>query len=103
MKDFAVLSTGGKVENSKYLQNSLIRLKVLQKRISRIVKDSKNKDKAKLHLYKLYEKIRNQRNDFQHKILFRIINENQATALEILNVKGMQKNQCLVHVIGYSA
>ena len=52
---------------------------------------------------KLHEKISNQRNDFQHKTSFRIISENQAIALETLNVKGIQKNQCLAQVIGDSA
>jgi transposase len=41
IKDFAVLSNGEKVENPKYLMNSLQRLKVLQKRVSRKVKGSK--------------------------------------------------------------
>ena len=49
------------------------------------------------------KKISNQRNDFQHKTSFRIISENQAIALETLNVKGMQKNQCLAQVLGDSA
>ena len=35
IKDFAVLSTYEKIENPKYLKNSLMRLKVLQKRVSR--------------------------------------------------------------------
>ena len=35
IKDFAVMSTGVKIENPKYLKNSLKRLKVLQKRVSR--------------------------------------------------------------------
>ncbi len=64
---------------------------------------SKNRANARLHLSKLHEKISNQINDFQHKTSFRIISENQAIALETLNVKGMQKNQCLAQVIGDSA
>ena len=37
IKDFAVLSTGEKIENLNYLKNSLQRLKVLQKRVSKKV------------------------------------------------------------------
>jgi len=102
IKDFAVLSTGEKVENPKYLKNSLIRLKVLQKRVSRKVKGSKNREKAKLLLSKLHEKISNQRNDFQHKLSSKLISENQAIALETLN-KGMQKNHCLAQALIDSA
>jgi putative transposase len=103
IKDFAVLSTGEKVENPKYLKNSLQRLKCLQKRVSRKVKGSKNRDKARLLLSKIHEKISNQRNNFQHQISSKLISENQAIALETLNVKGMQKNHCLAQAISDSA
>ena len=103
IKDFAVLSTGEKIENPKYLKNSLKRLKVLQKRVSRKHKGSKNRTKAKQRLAVLHEKITNQRNDFQSKLSFRLVSENQAIALETLNVKGMQKNHHLAQAIGDSA
>jgi putative transposase len=103
VKNFAVLSNGEKVENPKYLRNSLQRLKVLQKRVSRKVKGSKNRDKARLHLSKIHETITNQRNDFQHKLSFRLISENQAIAMETLNVKGMIKNHCLAQAISDSS
>lgn len=103
IKDFAVLSTGEKVENPKYLKNSLKRLKVLQRRVSRKQKGSKNRAKAKQRLAVLHEKITNQRNDFQNKLSFKLVSENQAIALETLNVKGMQKNHHLAQAIGDSA
>jgi putative transposase len=58
IKDFAVVSTK-KIENPKYLKNSLARLKVLQKRVSRKVQRSKNQEKSRLQLSKLHEKISN--------------------------------------------
>ena len=103
IKDFAVFSTGEKIENPKYLKNSIKRLKVLQKRVSRKQKGSKNSEKAKQRLAVLHEKISNQRNDFQHKLSSRLISENQAIAVETLNVKGMQKNHHLAQAIGDSA
>ena len=54
---FLQLSTGEKVENPKYLKNSLNRLKVPQKRVSRKVKGSKNREKARLLFSKLHKKI----------------------------------------------
>ena len=100
IKDFAITSTGEKVENPKFLKNSLDRLKCLQKRVSKKVKGSKNRNKARQQLSKLHEIITNQRNDFQNKISFKLICENQAIALETLNVKGMIKNHCLAQSIG---
>jgi putative transposase len=99
IKDFAVLSTGEKVENPKYLKNSLKRMKCLQKRVSRKVKGSNNRNKAKHQLSKIHETISNQRNNFQHQLSSKLICENQAISLETLNVKGMVKNHCLAQSI----
>ncbi len=100
---FATFSTGDKIDNPKYLKNSLKKLKVLQKKVSRKVTGSINQRKAVLKLAKIYEKITNQRNDFQHKLSTRLIRENQAIAVETLNIKGMIKNHKLAQVIGDSA
>ncbi|AKB51109.1 Mobile element protein [Methanosarcina barkeri str. Wiesmoor] len=103
IKDFAILSTREKIENPNYLKNSLNRLKVLQKRVSRKQKGSKNRVKAKHRVAVLHDKITNQRNDFQNKLSFKLISENQAIALETLNVKGMVKNHHLAQAISDSA
>jgi len=100
LKDFATLSTGEKIENPRYLKNSLQRLKVLQRRVSRKKKGSKNRGKAIRKLAQCHEKIANQRNDFLHKVSFRVVSENQAIAVESLNVGGMMKNHCLAQGIG---
>jgi putative transposase len=99
IKDFAVLSNGEKIENPKYLKNSLQKLKVLSRKFCKKVKGSNNWKKAKLRLSQLHEKIRNQRNDFQHKLSIKLVRENQAIALETLNVSGMVKNHCLAQSI----
>jgi len=99
IKDFAITSNGEKIDNPKHLNNSIKRLKVLQKRLSRKQKGSKNREKARQEIAKLYEKIANQRNDFQHKLTSRFISENQAIALETLNISGMLKNHCLAQSI----
>jgi putative transposase len=99
IKDFAVLSSGEKFDNPKYLKNSIQKLKVLSKRFSRKEKGSNNFKKAKLKLSLLHEKITNQRNDFQHKLSKKLVCENQAIALETLKVCNMVKNHCLAQSI----
>lgn len=99
IKDFAILSNGEKIDNLRYLKQSLLRLKVLQKRLSRKQKGSNNRNKAKNAVAKIHEKIHNQRSDFQHKLSFRLVCENQAIALETLNVEGMLKNHKLAQHI----
>ncbi|KAF1078979.1 hypothetical protein MKMG_00122 [Methanogenium sp. MK-MG] len=99
IKDFAVLSNGEKIDNPRHLKAYLLRMKVLQRRLSRKQKGSNNRNKAKKAVAKLHEKIHNQRNDFQHKLSFRLVCENQAIALETLNVAGMLKNHKLAQHI----
>lgn len=99
LTDFATFSTGEKINNPGFLKNSLQRLKVLQRRVSRKVKGSKNQKKAIQKLARCHEKVANQRNDFLHKLSFRVVSENQAIAVESLNVAGMQKNHCLAQSI----
>jgi putative transposase len=92
---FATLSDGKKIENPKYLKNSIDRMTVLQKRLSKKQKGSANRNKARLKVAKLHERIRNQRTDFLHKTTSKLISENQAIAVETLNVNGMLKNHHL--------
>lgn len=99
IKDSAILSNGEKFENPKYLKNSLKKLKTLSRKLSKKVKGSNNWKKAKLKLAKLHEKITNQRNDFQHKLSIKLVRENQAIALETLNISGMVKNHHLAQSI----
>lgn len=96
---FATLSTGEKIDNPKYLKQSLQRLKILQKRASRKQKGSMNRKKANFKVAILHEIIKNQRNDFLHKFTHKIVSENQAIAIETLNIKGMVQNHCLAQSI----
>ncbi|ADE37291.1 IS200/IS605 family element RNA-guided endonuclease TnpB [Methanohalophilus mahii] len=99
IKDFAITSNGNKIDNPKHLRNSMKRLKVLSKRLSRKQKGSKNRKKARQKIAKIHEKISNQRHDFQHKVSTKLISENQAVVLETLNVSGMLKNHNLAQHI----
>lgn len=92
LKTFAALSTGEKIDNPKFLKNSLERLKCLQRRVSGKVIGSKNRRKAVHKLAKLHELISTQRHDFQHNVSKKLISNNQAIAIETLNIKGMMKN-----------
>lgn len=60
LKTFAVMSNRKEFENPKYLRKYERRLAKLQKDLSRKVKDSKNRAKARLKIATLHEKISNQ-------------------------------------------
>ena len=95
------LSDGSKFDNPKHLSNASKRLAVQQKIFARKQKQSKNHQKQKLAVARIYEKVRNQRLDLHHKITHKLICENQATsyALEDLGVKNMVKNRKLAKAI----
>ena len=99
IKDFAITSDGEVFENPKWLRKSEKRLAKLQKDLSRKKKGSNNRNKARLKVAKLHEKIANQRKDFLHKLSSEIINENQVIVLEDLRVSNMLKNHKLAKAI----
>jgi putative transposase len=98
---FAVLSTGIKIENPRYLRRAIDRLKILQRRASKKKKGSKNKKKALLKVAKLHEYVVNQRNDFLHKVSSGLIRDNQTDTicLETLAVSNMIQNRKLSRAI----
>jgi putative transposase len=101
IKHFATLSTGEKIENPQYLKNSLKRLGRAQRKFSRRKKGSNNRNKQRLVVARIHEKVANKRKDFHHKLSTRLVGENQtnAIALETLSVSGMQKNHRLARSI----
>jgi IS605 OrfB family transposase len=92
---FATLSNGEKIAPPRYLRKSEQRLKRLQRQVSRRVKGSKGREKARLELARQHEKVSNRRSDFLHKLSRRLVDENQLLAVEDLNVKGMLHNHRL--------
>ena len=99
LKEFAICSDGYRVSNPKYLRNSEKRLIKLQKDLSRKQKGSNNRNKARLKVAKLHDKIANQRKDFLHKLSTKLIRENQSIAIEDLRVSNMMKNHKLAKAI----
>lgn len=99
IKDFAVLSNGESYKNPKHLRKSEKRLAKLQRDLSRKQIGSSNRNKARIKVAKLHEKIANQRMDFLHKKSTEIIRENQAIVIEDLKVKNLMKNHNLAKSI----
>jgi putative transposase len=116
--DFVIGSDGIKDANLRLLDKSLPKLAKWQKINARqaykieaytnqqgTIKNkkiySKNKEKSKLRIALMHEKIANQRNDYLHKVSHRLVSKSQATyiAIEDLHVKGMIKNKKLARHI----
>jgi putative transposase len=95
LKTFIVTSDGDKINKPKFLHQSENKLKHNQKLLSNKKKGSNNRNKQRIKVARLHEKITNQRNDFLHKISKQLVDENQAIYAEDLNVKGMLANHKL--------
>ena len=93
------LSTGEKVANPKGFKAKRRKLRKAQKALSRKVKGSNNRDKARLKVAKVHAEISDARQDFIHKLTTRLVRENQTIAVEDLAVKNMVKNRKLSQAI----
>jgi putative transposase len=93
------LSTGKKVANPKGFKAKRSKLKRVQRALSRKVKGSNNRYKARLKVAKVHEQIIDARKDFLHKLTTQLVRENQTIAVEDLSVKNMVKNRKLSQAI----
>lgn len=99
IKDLVITSDGVKLANHKYLAKSEKKLAKLQRRLSRKPKGSRNRDKARLKVARLHEKITNQRSDYLHKLTTQLVKDYDIICVESLNVQGMLKNHSLAKAI----
>ena len=99
LKEFAITSNGDKVENPKYLNQSLQKLARLQRELSRKTRGSANWNRSRIKVARLYEYISNQRTDFLQKLSTKLIKENDIICIENLQVKNMIQNHKLARSI----
>lgn len=99
IKDFVVTSEGECFSNLHFKKSEINKLKKLQRQLSRKQKGSNNRNKARIRLAKLNEKIRNCKLNYLHEISNSLLDENQIIVMEDLNVKGMVKNHKLAESI----
>ena len=91
MTELIVDSNGKSAQYPRYYRQALNKLKREQKKLSGCKKGSKNRNKQRIKVAKLHEKVANQRKDFLHKISRQIINAVDVVCIEDLNMKGMSK------------
>ena len=99
IKEFYSDSNGNTVANPRVLKKLSRKLAREQRRFSRKMPKSKNREKARIRVARIYEHIVNTRKDFLHKLSTRLARENQTIAVEHLNVKRMLKNHKLAKSI----
>ena len=93
VKTLATLSNGEEMIGPKSHTKLLKKLKRVSRSLSRKVKGSKNRFKAKYVCAKLHARISNIRKDALHKLTTYVAHKFSTVVIEDLNVQGMLKNR----------
>ena len=99
LKTFATQSDGIEIANPKFLNKNQVKLRRMQQHLSRKQKGSNRRNKCRLKIARLHQKIANQRDWFLHNYSTSLINNYDRIYIEDLNVSGMVKNHCLAGTI----
>ena len=92
IKNLVITSDGKVYNNQKYITKYEKKIKGLQKWLSRSQKGSKNREKIKLKLTRVYQKLKNARKYLIHQISKEITEENDIIVAEKLKISQMVKN-----------
>lgn len=99
LNDFYTDSNNQTAENPRFLRQGTRRLRQAQRRVSKRVKGSKNRGKARQILGLRHLKISRQRKDHAVKLARSVIRSHDLVAYEDLRIKNMVKNHCLAKSI----
>lgn len=104
IKELGITSDGETFKNERAYKNNLKKLKKYQRRVSRKIKGSNNKHKARMKVAKLHMKISNIRKDSVHKMTTSLVKTKpKMIVMETLKPKNMSKNHKLAGAILDSA
>ncbi|MHA1479951.1 MAG: RNA-guided endonuclease InsQ/TnpB family protein [Candidatus Thorarchaeota archaeon] len=99
IKTLATLSDETTFHNPRALGRRIQKLRKLSKSLSRKQKGSKNREKAKLRLARMYLRIFNVRQDTLHKLTTYLAKSHSRIVIEDLCVSGMMKNRRLARAV----
>jgi putative transposase len=102
---FVTRSDGPRIGNPRLFKKAQKHLCRAQRRVARREKFSKRWKKAVRLVAKIHRKVFNQRNDFQHQLSRKIVNNYGIIFVEDLNVKGLSRGRFAksVHDAGWAA
>lgn len=92
-------SDGNTIANPRTINRFQQRMRQAQKALSRKVKGSNNRRKAKVRVARIHARIADIRQNHLHQLSTRLIRENQTIVVEDLNIRGMVKNHSLARAI----
>jgi putative transposase len=102
IEHFAYLSDNTTIDNPRHLKKAEKRLKKRQRKLSKKQKGSSNRKEARLSLGRAFERLRDARRDFLHKMSKKLVEKYSLLALENLNVAGIARGFLAKHVLDCS-
>jgi putative transposase len=100
IKSFLTDSESNHINNPRFLVNTSKELRVRHRALDRAIINSHRRIRTKLLLSKVYEKIKNQRRDFHHKLANKYIKEYGVIVFEKLQISNMVRNPYFSRDIG---
>ena len=105
VKNFVITSDGYVFENKHFLNNEEKKMKRLQRQLSRKVKGSNNREKQRVRIAKLFERITNKKDAYIHFVVNKLLTSYDTIFMEDLNVQGLLRNHHLskaISEVGFS-
>ena len=99
VKDFVITSDGEVFENKHFLKKEEKKLKRLQNQLSKKKKGSNNREKQRVKIAKLFERITNKKEAYIHYVVNELLESYDTIFMEDLNIQGLLKNHSLAKAI----
>ena len=99
VKDFVITSDGEVFENKHFYKSQEQKIVKLQRQLSKKQKGSNNRNKVRIKLAKVFEKLNNQKKNYIHSVVNELLTYYDVIFMEDLNVSGMLKNHKLAKAI----
>ena len=99
VKDFVITSDGEVFENRHFFKKQESKLLRLQIQLSKKQKGSNNRNKQRVRIAKVFERLTNQKNAYIHSVVNKLLTYYDTVFMEDLNIKGMLKNHHLAKAI----
>jgi putative transposase len=103
LTSLVALSTGEKLTNPRHERRDQQRLTKVQRGLARKQPGSRNRERARVKVARVYTRIADRRRDHLHQLTTRLVRENQAVVIEDLYVRGMIANHALARAISDAA
>ncbi len=99
LTDFVVLSDGTRIAAPRFFRKGERLLRRVQRHLSRCRRGSRRRERARLQVARLHQRIANQRRDFVHKTTTRLVRTYHGLCVQELAVSGLARTKLAKSVL----